>query len=581
MEQPNKAVISEGLNGLMLVQRGLEALQKQGAGAPTMGGLPTIADQARQAGEQALAPQQAQQAQQQPSMMPPPQGARAPEGGIAGIAQNAATGMGIKQMQDQQAQKAIMQMAMQQQQPGIAGLPAENMRGFAEGGVLGFAGDEEQGSEVKNKKVISDRDGILEALKLIGGLPLHALGALGKSVDAATRVATDVASLPITIPLNQYQKLSNQEQSGYTPFYDKVRPNEAQPEQAAAGAVGDLAGAGMASLAAPASTPAPARPAPARSPTAPAAAKPGPQPSFDLSSLQYGGGMPSTGMLAPAPATAESPEVAAILANEARKQALNKARPDFYAQNIAALDADKQARAEAAAQQQKREGFEGLMAMFAGGAKSGMGGMGEASTAFNRGIVAQRDAARQATLLDAQMRVKLGELEYARQIGDIDGQSSVMKDIAAIKRQMETVAAQKAAVDASLEGHRVQGIGQGITAQTAANRLAQELITGREGLASHERIAALQREVTGNRENLALFKAQAKNLDDAFKKTIAKRSFAPVKAKEEYTELVKEWDALAAQYGLDKKTAPPPPFEGGADAPAAALKYNPKTGKVE
>jgi len=110
----------------------------------------------------------------------------------------------------------------------------------------------------------------------------------------------------------------------------------------------------------------------------------------------------------------ENSEVAAIHARQAEIEALNKARPDFYGQNIAALEADKQARAAAAAAQQKRQGFEGLMALLQGGAQSGMAGMGAANTQFNRGVAERKEAGRQADLLDDKIRVKLGELDYAR-----------------------------------------------------------------------------------------------------------------------------------------------------------------------
>jgi hypothetical protein len=80
-------------------------------------------------------------------MAPPPLG-QEPEGEIANVAQNAGLGAAIQGQQQQQAQQAMMQMAQQQQaqqQPammaggGIAGLRADNMSHFKEGGVLGFA----------------------------------------------------------------------------------------------------------------------------------------------------------------------------------------------------------------------------------------------------------------------------------------------------------------------------------------------------------------------------------------------------------------------------------------------------------
>lgn len=70
--------------------------------------------------------------------------------GVAGIAQNTATGNAIEMQQQQAAQQALMnqmlaQQKAQQQQPpmmaegGIASLYAGNMDDFAEGGVVGFA----------------------------------------------------------------------------------------------------------------------------------------------------------------------------------------------------------------------------------------------------------------------------------------------------------------------------------------------------------------------------------------------------------------------------------------------------------
>ena len=141
MQQPNKGIISPGLKGLMLVQEGLRQL-KEGQVSTQGPAGPTLAMQMAQAA------QQPQQPPQQPSMMPPPLG-QEPEGDVANVAQNAGLGAAIQGQQQQQAQQAMMQMAQQQQQAqqqpammaggGIAGLRADNMSHFKEGGVLGFA----------------------------------------------------------------------------------------------------------------------------------------------------------------------------------------------------------------------------------------------------------------------------------------------------------------------------------------------------------------------------------------------------------------------------------------------------------
>lgn len=203
MQQPNKAVISPGLRGLMLVQQGLKELQGQG-GAPAAGGLPTVLDQAKQAATQALGAQAPQQ-QAQPSMTPPPQGPQAPEGGIAGIAQNAATGANINDMKQKQAEQVMMQMAQQQQQQpmqmmasgGIAGLPAENMRGFAEGGVIGYDGTGKQGQFVASR---DDKDAPLilrtELERELARVPADAADELRKrsNVTALTKELAGLGS---------------------------------------------------------------------------------------------------------------------------------------------------------------------------------------------------------------------------------------------------------------------------------------------------------------------------------------------------------------------------------------------------
>lgn len=60
----------------------------------------------------------------------------------------------MRNMQQQQMQQMVKQ-AMQPQPAGIEGLPAPNMQGMAEGGVVGFAGDDEYGSYVPNSEAIA------------------------------------------------------------------------------------------------------------------------------------------------------------------------------------------------------------------------------------------------------------------------------------------------------------------------------------------------------------------------------------------------------------------------------------------
>lgn len=419
MEQPNKAVISEDLEGLMLVMQGMSKLQKKGGGAPATGGPPSILDQAKQAGAQALAPQQ--QIQQ----------------GLPGVIQNLSAANPSVQKNAEQgqvadmAQKVTAQMQRQSQPPGITGLPAGNMQ-FSEGGIIPYA-------------------------------------------------------------------------SG-----------------------GDI----------------------------------------DLSTSDIGVGGASAG--APTAALEESPEIATIRAKQREIEALNRGRPDFYKQSIAALEADKQARAEAAAQQQKRQGFEGLMALLTGGAKSGMAGMGEANTQFNKGIVAQQDAARQANLLDAQMRTKLGELEHARQIGDVTNAMKTEADIAGLKRQMEVNAINRAQVAET-------GRGRVTTAETAANRLRQDAEQAEldrkvraSEQTSRERIAELglgRQEDKANREEFKIGLAAS-----GIPKRIAELGTLKhlPKHKIEYDAAIKQLDDLAKLYKVPSDFARILANVDGASAASAA-----------
>ena len=142
-----QAVIPDAFAALANLTRALDEFKKTQAATQGPAG-PTVAAQAAQAAQQAAQPQAPEGQPAPPPGQPQPQ-----QNGIASIAQNAGTGAQIQAQQQQAAQQAMMAQA-QQAQPqqmargGIAGLNTHNMRGFKEGGVLGFAGDEPQGSEV-------------------------------------------------------------------------------------------------------------------------------------------------------------------------------------------------------------------------------------------------------------------------------------------------------------------------------------------------------------------------------------------------------------------------------------------------
>jgi len=228
------------------------ALQRAAA-ATTSDGAPTIAAlMAKQAGGEMPGQGQGQEQPQAPQ-------------GIAGIApnlppqaQNAAIGAQIKQGEEEKAKQTMMQMAQQQaaaQKPpgplqlahgGIAGLPADNMHNmgrYARGGVLGFAGDKPERSEVpelseaeKNAKEEAEAKQILmDQLDLmrfpaaaadVVQAPIAGLANLGGSAlsgiqnfsNRAINALMGSKKLPTDKDYNPNYSL--------TPFYDKIRAAE-------------------------------------------------------------------------------------------------------------------------------------------------------------------------------------------------------------------------------------------------------------------------------------------------------------------------------------------------------------------
>ena len=143
-----QAVIPDAFAALANLTRALDEFKKTQASPQGPAG-PTVAAQAAQAAQQAAQPQAPEGQPAPPPGQPQPQ-----QNGIAGIAQNAGIGAQIQAQQQQAAQQAMMaqaQQAQQAQQPqqmakgGIAGLNTHNMRGFKEGGVLGYAGPDGSG----------------------------------------------------------------------------------------------------------------------------------------------------------------------------------------------------------------------------------------------------------------------------------------------------------------------------------------------------------------------------------------------------------------------------------------------------
>jgi hypothetical protein len=122
--QEQQTEIPEALLGAMMLGQAAQSGQFQ---PTTPDGMPTVAAKLMQ--------------QAAPSMGAPMMGQ--PMAGLGQIAKQAGLGAQIQAMQMQEAQKAMMNQAMQQQQaPGIVGLNPQ-MGNFAGGGIVGYNGFEE------------------------------------------------------------------------------------------------------------------------------------------------------------------------------------------------------------------------------------------------------------------------------------------------------------------------------------------------------------------------------------------------------------------------------------------------------
>ena len=461
----------------MLVQEGLRQL-KEGQVSTQGPAGPTLAMQMAQAA------QQPQQPPQQPSMMPPPLG-QEPEGDVANVAQNVGLGAAIQGQQQQQAQQAMMQMAQQQQQAqrqqpammasGGAGLAADNMRGFKEGGVLGFNErgsvpdpDETQKAEDKAKidsLMSSIGKGIAGGAKRIGAaaydvgtlIPRAALGA------ADTGIIRPLRAYGVPIP-NISDKLFGfgEGRDSMTPMsdlLDKAKPERSERKSAAAKDVmpeakkieyetrGDpnVSEENKARLAflrsqmdtrgttGPAPTDIEIRPqaSPAARPTG-AANVPSPPaaPALDLPGLL-------------AQARGATPEQSNVFLDKqaAAQEELNKLRAAQPAPNQVALQAlldAQQKRARLSEQDEAGAGGRGLAALF-----QGMMGRNEGSSvaAHNEREKQRRRLDIAETLADKEKESAIRDIQAAKAAGDKEKEAAGYKDLGLSKQKSQELQA--------------------------------------------------------------------------------------------------------------------------------------------
>lgn len=545
MQQPNKGIISPGLKGLMLVQEGLRQMQ-EGQVSPQGPAGPTLAAQMAQAA-------QPQQQQQQPSMMPPPPGQMQPEGAVANVAQDAGIGAAIQGQQQQDAQKALMQMAQQQQQAqqqqpammahgGIAGLRADNMSHFKEGGVLGF----EDGGMPWYKKLMrnpesesQDRKAILDALRTAPAADSKLRKIIGPTEETVNAQAYADPSRAQDIP-PAVAATPDVPPAATDPYADPSRGQDVPP------------------VARPPTPPPVARPPVARPPVA-------------------GGGGAAQGIQAlmteklPSPVVdmanvrqQRDPEYTKTLADY--KAALAGKR-DFSQEGLANLEQSKQEMMANRERQDKDSAYLNLQKMFAQGAKSGYAGMGEANISAKEAQQAMMEgrAVQDALLRDKMLAVRVAA--QAESIGDKEKMLGAQQKVAEIDAKLadnatsmkvaemgatSTMNNAKIAADASLRGHQISaGAAIGAAQLHAATQLkvaemADEL--KRAGLSPKE-VQAQARYISAVQASEWLKaiaeRSKDKMLDDAGRTTLFK---------EYQTELQR----LRSESGLPTASGPAP-----------------------
>jgi hypothetical protein len=545
MQQPNKGIISPGLKGLMLVQEGLRQMQ-EGQVSPQGPAGPTLAMQMAQAA------QQPQQPQQQPSMMPPPPGQMQPEGAVANVAQDAGIGAAIQNQQQQQAQQAMMQMAQQQQQAqqqpammasgGIAGLRADNMREFKEGGVLGF----EDGGMPWYQRMI---DSITQ-----GQASPEAQAALANVQEAQLAKAK--------------QKLESERATAMAAVQSPNRP------QRDAALVEQLAPTAP-PLAAPTVSVAQAADAnnlPAR-PTPPPVARPpvagGGGAAQGIQSLMTEK-LPSAAVDMAAVRQQRDPEYTKTLADY--KAAL-AGKQDFSQEGIANLAQSQREMMANREKQDKDSAYLNLQKMFAQGARSGYAGMGEANISAKEAQQALMEARanQDALLRDKMLAVRVAA--QAESIGDKEKMLGEQKKVAEIDAKLADNATQmkvaemnatstmnnaKIAADATLRGH----------AMTAGATLSAQQLHAATQIRVAEMADELKRAGLSPKEMQAQARYISAVQDDQMLKAIAERSKDKILDDAQRTALVKEYDARVSKLRTDNGLTAP---SGSAPAAPAAL----------
>jgi hypothetical protein len=449
---------------------------------PSLAALLQTAKMVTPDGDDTVAAQVAQAAQQKMQ----------PQGIMQGMSQAkqyyAAAAPSVMQNMKQQEMRQMVKQAMQPQPAGIEGLPAPNMQGMADGGVVGYSGKE--GSEVKTQAE-EDREKIAAALRAIRDEALLPAGAA--MADVATAIPRGLAGAynstvvramrAAGLPAGYLPDPTGGDFSSATPFYDRMVRGQAEAPKAAPAAQ------------APQVTP----PAPTMSPEAQALTQrqgprgqpsaPAPRPEGRPAAERA----PAAGIAQLVEPTQDRSKVdpaGASFLEEAKKQAAAlrkiaadreaaiKGMPDLNEQGIAALKRAEEERRRLLGIEQSDDSRRRWAGIF-----RGWGGDRDAYDRILTGIATRDAAANQAQLNFDQAQLKLREAQQAKALGQFDRAKALELEVAELydkanksklqEQQIEaTLASNKYATDASIYNTKVTD------AAKTADRIQQAKIEG-------------------------------------------------------------------------------------------------------
>jgi hypothetical protein len=446
----NKGIVSSGLKSLMLINEGLRQLEESQVSPQGPEGLPTLAKQLAMAGQQAQG--------QQVSL---PSGVAQPI--MDDVAKKSTIGASVTAPIEGLPQP-VPPPAQAMAQGGIAGLRADNMRSFKEGGVLGFADGEEvpKAKEESSSPVgrffkgitddfsqRSERDELAQkvedlyykkatfpglfmdqtgeerenAKKVMARLPKMSIGELKAIASGEPQKAPLIKDSPTEEALLKYMRLNKDKQPNREPLPPEVI---ARQNQEALQTINyqDPNRARLDTQAA--YTP----------PVAPTAPRPGP---VGPAASQGIAGLAPAGFDLAAAMKQMPPE---LTQSSKDYQDAIRNKIDFSGQQLSNLDQTRQEMLANRARQDKEAPYLNLQKMFAQGAKSGYAGMGEANIAAKE---AQQTLMEARAAQDALARDKIVAIKAANQaekIGDKAGILAANKDLAVIGVDMAKINAQ-------------------------------------------------------------------------------------------------------------------------------------------